>query len=287
MPTVPLLALSYVAGVGLAEWLGGPWWLAAVLAGLAVVGLRLHARPAPSLLACIAAVALAGAGHAGLDAAEAAQPALTTLDGMHRVVGRVEAAPRIAGAQARVTLAVRSVDGTPSTGRLSMSTRVDADRPLPRTRDLITLDGVIERSSLRPDEVVAAYPAWRVTGHEAAAMPVAAIEAVRAWNLANIERSFPEPHAALAAGVLIGEQGALPASLRDALRATGTTHLVVVSGNTNRPAHLIPSVTGLPRPLPRRRSSRSARATPTVTPCRRCSRATRPLRCCARMRSAT
>ena len=230
MPTVPLLALSYVAGIGLAAWLGGPWWLAALLAGIAVGGMRLHARPVPSLLVCVAAVALAAAGHARLDAAEAARPALTTLDGTHRIVGRVEAEPRVTGSQARIVVAVHSVDGAPMTGRLSMSTRIDPDRALPRSHDLVTLDGTIERSSLRPDEAVAAYPAWRVTGHEAPSLPVAAIEAVRAWSLANIERSFPEPHAALAAGVLIGEQGALPSRLRDALRTTGTTHLVVVSG---------------------------------------------------------
>jgi len=230
MPAAPLIALGYVAGVGLAAWLGGPWWLGGFLAALAVAALRLHARPAPSLLACIAAVALAAAGHARFDATEAARPAILALDGVHRIVGRVEAEPRVSGSQARGTIAVRSVDGIAASRRLSMSTRVDPDRALPRPGDLVTLDGAVERSELRPDELVAAYPAWRITGHEAPSLPVVAIEAVRAWSLANIERSFPEPHAALAAGVLIGEQGALPSALRDALRATGTTHLVVVSG---------------------------------------------------------
>ncbi|MFA7296498.1 MAG: DNA internalization-related competence protein ComEC/Rec2 [Dehalococcoidia bacterium] len=253
MPTVPLLALSYVVGLGLAAWLGGPWWLAALLASLVVAALRLHVRPAPSMLACTAAVALAAAGHARLDAAEAARATLAPLDGVHRIIGRVEAEPRVIGSQARVALDVRSIDGTPAAGRLSMSTRVDPDRPLPRPGDLLTLDGAVERSPLRPDEVVAEYPAWRVTGHETPSLPVAAIEAMRAWSLANIERSFPEPHAALAAGVLIGEQGALPSALRDALRTTGTTHLVVVSGQ-NIAVVLGVTVALLSAVVPRRRA---------------------------------
>ena len=48
--------------------------------------------------------------------------------------------------------------------------------------------------------------------------------------MANVERALPEPEAALAAGVLLGERGALPADLDEALRVTGTAHLVVVSG---------------------------------------------------------
>ena len=74
----------------------------------------------------------------------------------------------------------------------------------------MTLEGDIEPSSMRPDEASVAFPRWRVTGHEAAVWPVAAISAVRAWSLANIERSFPEPHAALASGILTGEQGPSP-----------------------------------------------------------------------------
>lgn len=230
MPAAPLLAMSYVAGVGGAAWIGGPWWLAALLASLGVIALRLHARPRPTPLICLAAVAITGAGHARFDASAAAGPGLTWLGGVHRIVGRVEAAPRVTGSQARVTIAIRSVDGTPISGRVSMTTRIDPDRLLPRPGDLLTLDGVTERSSFRPDEAVMAYPAWHVTGRDAPSRAVAAIEAARAWSIDNVERSFPEPHAALAAGVLIGEQGALPPGLRDALRATGTTHLVVVSG---------------------------------------------------------
>lgn len=230
MPTVPLLALSYVAGVGIAAWLGGAWWVAALLAALAVLALRLHVQPRPTLLVSLAVIAFAAAGHARVDTATASRLDVTRLTGAHRVEARVASAPRVTGSQARVAIEVRAIDGVPARARASMTTRVDPDHPLPSVSDILILDGVIERSSSRPDEAVVPYPAWRIAGHEDSARPTAAIEAIRAWSLANIERSFPEPHAALAAGVLIGEQGALTASLREALRTTGTTHFVVVSG---------------------------------------------------------
>src|SRR5690606_28751455 len=46
----------------------------------------------------------------------------------------------------------------------------------------------------------------------------------------RIGRALPEPEASLAAGILVGEHSALPEDVDQALRATGTTHLVVVSG---------------------------------------------------------
>ncbi|MCY4614912.1 MAG: ComEC/Rec2 family competence protein, partial [Chloroflexi bacterium] len=46
----------------------------------------------------------------------------------------------------------------------------------------------------------------------------------------NVERALPEPEASLAAGMLLGRQRTMPAGLEEDLRRTGTTHLLVVSG---------------------------------------------------------
>ena len=46
----------------------------------------------------------------------------------------------------------------------------------------------------------------------------------------GIERSLPEPHAALAAGLLLGEKQSLGDSLTDAFRVSGLIHIVVLSG---------------------------------------------------------
>lgn len=253
MPAAPLLAVGYVAGGALAAWLGGPWWLSAFLALLAVIALRAHAQPRRTLLLGVAVVAQAGAGHARYGAAEAARPDLVGQRGTHKVTGRVTEAPRLSGSTSRFSLAVRTRDGQAASGRLRVMTRADLDVTPPKPGDLVTLEGEIEPSSIRPDEASVAFPRWHVICHEAAPWPAAAISAVRAWSLANVERSFPEPHAALASGILIGEQGTLPSSLRDALRITGTTHLVVVSGQ-NIAIVLGAAVALLSAFLPRRRA---------------------------------
>ncbi len=46
----------------------------------------------------------------------------------------------------------------------------------------------------------------------------------------SVHRSIPEPHAALVLGMLIGVQGDMPEKTEDALRKTGTIHMLVVSG---------------------------------------------------------
>ncbi|WP_026369464.1 ComEC/Rec2 family competence protein [Kallotenue papyrolyticum] len=45
-----------------------------------------------------------------------------------------------------------------------------------------------------------------------------------------IQRSLPEPHAALLIGILLGVQSTLPAETREAFTATGLTHILVISG---------------------------------------------------------
>lgn len=60
-------------------------------------------------------------------------------------------------------------------------------------------------------------------------LPLAALR-VRASLRHAIQQALPEPHASLLAGLLVGSQQGMPEELRQALVASGTTHLVVVSG---------------------------------------------------------
>lgn len=48
--------------------------------------------------------------------------------------------------------------------------------------------------------------------------------------LALLNRSLPEPHASLLAGVLLGARRSMPKGFYDALIATGTIHLIAISG---------------------------------------------------------
>jgi competence protein ComEC len=95
--------------------------------------------------------------------------------------------------------------------------------------DVVVASGTIQPAE-GPFDPTIAFPRYTVTGHEPGSVPAEAAAALRSWSLWNIERALPEPHASLAAGVLLGAQRTMPANLVSALRITGTTHLVVVSG---------------------------------------------------------
>jgi competence protein ComEC len=46
----------------------------------------------------------------------------------------------------------------------------------------------------------------------------------------SLQGALPEPEASLAQGILLGTRSALPSDLNDALNATGTSHIIALSG---------------------------------------------------------
>lgn len=56
------------------------------------------------------------------------------------------------------------------------------------------------------------------------------IYALRARGEAIIDRSLAEPYAALANGMLLGIEANIPAELYDQFKATGTSHIIIISG---------------------------------------------------------
>jgi len=56
------------------------------------------------------------------------------------------------------------------------------------------------------------------------------IISLRSRLVLGLERTLPEPQASLAAGVLLGKRSQLPDGLKEDMQATGTAHLVAVSG---------------------------------------------------------
>jgi competence protein ComEC len=57
-----------------------------------------------------------------------------------------------------------------------------------------------------------------------------AIFQIRRWLEQQIQHSYHEPQAALLQGLLVGGAGALPKKIVDALRSSGLTHIVAISG---------------------------------------------------------
>ncbi len=245
LPALPLVAASFIAGTVGGAVLGGPWWATLLVAGLvaAVVVLAAGRRAlgAPLVL-LVALVAVAAAGHARVEEAESMPPPLlAALEGTHDVVGVVRSDPRPSGTLARLDLRVETLDGVEQDGGLRLT--MPAPREPLREGDRIAVTAEIERAPRFDDfdyaaflrsrgiHAVAAFPErWELLERDAGNDIADALRRLRGWALDNVERALPEPEASLAAGMLLGRQRTMPAGLEDDLRRTGTTHLLVVSG---------------------------------------------------------
>jgi competence protein ComEC len=60
---------------------------------------------------------------------------------------------------------------------------------------------------------------------------LAALYAVRGRGEAFVNRTLPEPYAALANGMLLGIESGIPDALYDQFNATGSSHVIVISGS--------------------------------------------------------
>ena len=246
IPALPLAAAAFIAGSIGGVLIGGPWPLMLLLALAAAAAAALAPRGrggyARALLVLLAVVALAAAGHArGSEADARPPPPLASLEGAHEITGVVRSDPRVSGAITRLDLRVESIDGAPAEGGLRLT--LPAPRQALRAGDRIAATVEVERPGAfeefdyaaflrsRGIHAVAAYPErWALIERDAEHAAVDALRGLRRWALGNIERALPEPEASLAAGMLLGRQRTMPAELEEDLRRTGTTHLLVVSG---------------------------------------------------------
>ena len=74
------------------------------------------------------------------------------------------------------------------------------------------------------------YAAARLIKHDQGSWFLSAVYDFRALADRTIARLLPQPESALLAGILLGDDRALPQNVSDAFRATGITHIIAVSG---------------------------------------------------------
>ena len=265
LPTLPLLAGAFLSGVTLAAVVGGHWTVTALVAGASLGATSLLLRARPHLLLLAAMVVLAAFGHARFEAATATPSVgLAAPRGEHEVVGVIRDEPRVRGLYARIDLDVERIDGLEAGGaiRVTLPAPLDPLEVGERLQMRVELEAPPEIEAFdyagylasRGIHAVGAFPQfWDRTGRAPSDWRSPIRRLRRALN-ASIERSLPDPQSALAAGVLVGERGTMSDDLTEALRQTGTTHLVVVSGQ-NVALLLGLGITVLTLVIPRRRAA--------------------------------
>lgn len=242
---MPWLAVAFAAGVVGTEWVGTElmWKVAsAIVAGAAsATTVSIARRRWPHVL--VPLILLLGLG--GLRGASAAAGAAQPWDpGTSRidVLGSVEAPAETRGSASLVVLRIEHVEGAaPPPNRESLVQLVLDPLPPLGFGDQVRVVGRFEPvSSTEP-----AAQALRRRGVVAISRfpdveRIGAPSGVPAWALAlnhvrsslesALQQALPEPHAGLMGGLLVGSRGNFSEELRQAFVASGTSHLVVVSG---------------------------------------------------------
>ncbi|MBI4212794.1 MAG: ComEC/Rec2 family competence protein [Chloroflexi bacterium] len=152
--------------------------------------------------------------------------------------GTVDETPRTAGSAAVVTIRPDDAQGFPAGARLQLTLP-----PLPDLNlgdrvlvvgDLIAVEPRAPwRAKLAAANIVAiaAFPEIVRLGEPAGAVPWAtALHRTRETLTRALQACLPEPQAGLVSGLLVGANGSLTDDVRQALVASGVSHLVVVSG---------------------------------------------------------
>ncbi len=260
MALIVWLALSWLIGIGAAAQLNQPWWAWLAFGGLAAASLALlSALGERRLRLPLICALLAGLGALRYELARPplGQPGfVATYAGQGQVTleGTVVAEPEALGTRTSLRLRAERLY-RPGAEPLAVSGLVLVQAPrysagrLAATGDAsfhygdrLSVTGALEapapdaslayRTSLARTGIYAQMYAGRVLFNQAQAGPpvMQALFDLRVRALSTLHRIFPQPHAGLLAGILLGSNHALPRDLQADLAATSTTHIIAISG---------------------------------------------------------
>ena len=236
-------AIAWAVGIVAGLLAPGPGWagvpIALLAAGVAWVGGPGGRRTAAL---CLATLSL-GMAWAASGGGAAAAP-LGGLAGEVALVGRVADAPLPLGRRVQFPLEVVRAERRGDAGLAEAGgARVLVRGPSRGVEygDLVEVRGRLAEPRSRPGYPAAALLARRGISQVADAATIRRLAPAEPSTLGWLHRvrgrvemtlrsALPEPHASLAAGVLLGTRAGAPPELRAALAATGTTHVVAVSG---------------------------------------------------------
>jgi len=253
--TLITLGLAWLAGVALARWLNPPLPVLGLLAMPALAALLLYRRERGPRLAALCALALlAGAArllwatpHFGPD-----DLAYYNDQGQVRLVGVVADEPDVRDTYQNLRLRTESLvmappDGDAEAGEEESPVKGLALVRAPRypTRaygERLSVTGELETPPIFEDFSYKDYLARQGVYSMIRRPQVELIEtgqgspfwtalyAFKAHAGETIAQILPEPHAALLTGILLGVETGIPRELYERFNATGTSHIIVISG---------------------------------------------------------
>lgn len=209
----------------------------AVAAAVALAG-AIARRPGVGLLAAALALAGAAGGQARLAALDRTElgPLLGRTVGLDGVVVEPARARPIGGWSTAVRIGAGGVAGAAGAGAGErVVVRWDGPRP-PGVGEEVALRGRLEPlgrweafAARRGAHAALEATALRATGRRRGGL-AGVVDAVRRRAEAGLAAGLPPPQAALARGMVLGQDDALDDRTRDAFRASGLGHLLAASG---------------------------------------------------------
>jgi competence protein ComEC len=250
-----LLVAAWLVGVLLGFRLEVPW-LPVLLLVLAVLpaGLLLHAHRCTLWPVALCGVLLLGLLRVEAGGAQPAAPVTADRPAV-TLVGQIVDDPEPAGQLIKFTVAVRTIDlgngPEPAKSKVQVfasdprSLAEFRDSPYFRYGDEVTLRGDLARPQAAKSFDYPAYLAnlgisgtfWARDAELVSRTSSPSLAKWRGWVFdlrrelsENIEDALPYPQSALAQALLLGQVAQLPDSLVEDFRATGTAHLLAISG---------------------------------------------------------
>ncbi len=245
---MPLIYLScvWVAGIWLRSSFSLPFSLAAALV-VALPPLRLARRwRERSILAALGLVTvLAAIAYSDASLNKVAEDSLRLYNGPAtlEIRGMVTGDPEVGDTGTRLRLSATQVSAGSNWRPVSGTALLFLPRyPAYRYGDVLLVTGKLETPSQLNDfdyrgylahqgiYTVVYYPKIEILGRGMGFKPLEWVYSLRGHLAESLASALPEPQAALAQGIVLGNRSNLPAALKDAFYRSGTTHILAISG---------------------------------------------------------
>ena len=242
------LVIAWFLGIFLARWLAAPptIFLPLMLAALATLALtRRHSRVRTA--AALALAMILGAARLAL-----AQPHITPRhiafyndSGFYTIHGKIAAEPDVRDTTTNYRIATETITGDDGVSRPIHGLLLVKAARYPEFRFGDTVDirarpetpPVFDDFSYRDFLAIRQIYSYARRPHITRIAPPprfslwAAIFRLKDRAAATVNRILPEPEASLLNGILLGIRGGIPPDLYEQFNATGTSHIIVISGS--------------------------------------------------------